>query len=125
MFELWQKLAWIKKGCYKRTLHHCTFKTPTFGWAFFIRALATVTLQPIKHLLYPRNRLWRFQGYIIGILKVQRCIIPCTYAIYKQKYDCSLVSFLSMTASIQYWIYPVPGIRKNIDLSVSKFTGIF
>jgi hypothetical protein len=23
-------------------LHHCTFKTPTFGWAFFIRALATV-----------------------------------------------------------------------------------
>ena len=37
-------------------------------------ALATVTLQLINHLLYPRNRLWRFQGYIIGDLKVQRCI---------------------------------------------------
>jgi len=23
-------------------IHHCTFKTPTFRWAFFIRALVTV-----------------------------------------------------------------------------------
>jgi len=35
--------------------------------------MATVTLQLINLLLYPRNRLWRFQGYIIGDLKVQRC----------------------------------------------------
>jgi len=31
-------------------LHHCTFKTPTLRWAFFIRALVTVTLQPINYL---------------------------------------------------------------------------
>jgi len=36
-------------------------------------ALATVTLQLINHLLYPRNRQRRFKGYIIGDLKVQRC----------------------------------------------------
>ena len=36
-------------------LHHCTFKTPTFRWAFFIRALVTVTLQPINYRLYIDN----------------------------------------------------------------------
>jgi hypothetical protein len=35
--------------------------------------MATVTLQLINLLLYPRNRQRRFQGYIIGDLKVQRC----------------------------------------------------
>jgi len=35
--------------------------------------MATVTLQLINFLLYPRNRQRRFQGYIIGDLKVQRC----------------------------------------------------
>jgi hypothetical protein len=44
----------------------------------FERALVTVTLQLINLLLYPRNRQRRFQGYIIGDLKVQRC----------KKWDC-------------------------------------
>jgi hypothetical protein len=52
-------------------------------------------------------------------------IVPTIYALYKKKYACSAVSLISMTASIFYWIHPVPGIRKNIDLSLSKFAGIF
>jgi len=52
-------------------------------------------------------------------------IVPTIYALYKKKYACSTISLLSMTASLFYWIHPVPGIRKNIDLSVSKFAGIF
>ncbi len=30
-------------------------------------------MQLINYLLYPISRLWRFQGCIIGYLKVQRC----------------------------------------------------
>jgi hypothetical protein len=52
-------------------------------------------------------------------------IVPCIYGTYKEKYSCSLVSLLSMSASILYWIYPITGFRRNIDLSVSKFTGIY
>lgn len=51
-------------------------------------------------------------------------IIPCIYGYYNKKYLLSCVSFLSMAASINYWRYPVPGGRKNIDILISKATGI-
>jgi hypothetical protein len=44
----------------------------TFRWASLNVFWQTVTLQLINHLLYPINRQRRFQGYIIGDLKVQR-----------------------------------------------------
>jgi len=50
--------------------------------------------------------------------------IPCIYGIYKGKYFLSTCSFISMTASINYWINPITGPIKTIDLYTSKICGL-
>ena len=62
------------------------FKRPPLGGRILC-TMATVTLQLINLLLYPRNRQRRFQGYIIakprasplGDLKVQRYNGRCPF----------------------------------------------
>ncbi len=45
------------------------YKTPTVRWAFFIRALVPVTLQPINYLLYIVIPPLAELSNIIGIFK--------------------------------------------------------
>jgi len=50
--------------------------------------------------------------------------IPTIYGFYNKKYILSSLSLCSMICSMNYWKNPIPGPRKNIDLFVSKTTGV-
>jgi hypothetical protein len=50
-------------------------------------------------------------------------IIPTVYGYYNKKYALSAMSLISMLASMNYWINPIPGTRQNVDLLISKTAG--
>lgn len=51
-------------------------------------------------------------------------IIPSIFGYYRGNKLLSTMSLCSMACSINYWMYPKKGIAKNMDLIVSKATGI-
>ena len=51
-------------------------------------------------------------------------LLPIMYGIFKKKYGLAAVSWITTIASISYWIHPVPGMRYNIDLVISKCSSI-
>ena len=51
-------------------------------------------------------------------------LLPIMYGIFKKKYGLAAVSWIATICSISYWIHPVPGIRYNTDLVVSKCCGV-
>jgi hypothetical protein len=51
-------------------------------------------------------------------------IIPVLYANYKKKYLLSTVTLMNMICSINYWINPIEGFRRNTDLIIAKITGL-
>jgi hypothetical protein len=51
-------------------------------------------------------------------------IIPSIYGYYKGNRMLGSVSLCTALCSINYWMNPVEGTRKNIDLFVSKITSV-
>ena len=50
--------------------------------------------------------------------------VPMLYGIYKKKYLLSTITGCAMFCSIIYWISPVEGVTQNLDLMMSKLSGI-
>jgi predicted ATPase len=51
-------------------------------------------------------------------------LLPSMYAYYKNKNVLSMVSLCNTLCSIYYWINPVYGLSRNLDLIVSKVGGV-
>lgn len=51
--------------------------------------------------------------------------IPILYGIYKGNWSLTTMTSIAMLCSIKYWINPIEGYYKNIDLAVSKISGIY
>jgi hypothetical protein len=49
-------------------------------------------------------------------------LIPSIYSFIKNLYLYCLVSFITSIVSIIYWINPINGLRRNIDLFISKIS---
>lgn len=46
--------------------------------------------------------------------------IPACYAFYKKQYTFAILSFVTSCVSIAFWIHPVDGFRRDLDLIMSK-----
>ena len=51
--------------------------------------------------------------------------IPLLYGIYKSNWILATMTTSAMLCSIKYWMNPVEGYYKNMDLVVSKISGVY
>lgn len=58
------------------------------------------------------------------ILSSSSFLLPAFYGFKKGYRLLPAMSFITTLVSIQYWIHPIPGRRKNMDLFTSKVCGI-
>lgn len=77
-------------------------------------------MDPIKT---PCDNLFEARPYLIFTSLLYS--IPCIYAYYISEYYHSFICFLTILFSVNYWRYPIAGLRRTIDICMATFSVIY